>query len=91
MAENDEPPGISVIEQMASRHHESGGTVIRWEQLSPQDRKRLMTLMETAVAVIPDRLTLKTGTVTATVKTGGCRDALLEDHNQAKGSALYGR
>ena len=90
MASKDQtPPGISVIERMAAKHHEEG-SILRWDQLSKEDRKRLMDAMEAAVGVIPDQLMLKRGTLTAKVKTGPTREGLLSEHNQAKRSVLYG-
>ena len=88
---DQQPTGFSVIERMAAKHHKAGGTPIRWDQLSKEDRKRLMQRMEDAVRVIPDVLRLKTQMASATVRTGEARDGMLEDHNQAKSSVLYGR
>ena len=92
MASKDQtPPGISTVEDMARKHHGVGPSILPWNQLSKEDRKRLMERMEAAVGVIPDELHLKAGTFSATIKTGGCRDSLLDEHSRAKKSALYGR
>lgn len=91
MSGKQPPPGLSVIEQMAARHHEKLGYVTRWDRLLKVDQKRLIDAMEAAVEIIPDRLTLKHGAGTDTAKTGNGRDALLADHRHAKTSVLYGR
>ena len=91
MAGKDHPTGISVIEQMAKKHHESSGHITRWDALSELDRKRLMDAMEAAVGVIPDELLLKEGMAADTERLAGARDALLADHQKAKRSVLYGR
>ncbi len=90
MARGKPPPGLSVIEQMAALHHERDGSIIRWDQLSKEDRLKLMGRMQAAVEIIPDKLLLKAQGAAATVATGDARDALLADHEQAKRSSLSG-
>ena len=84
-------PGLSVIEQMAAVAHEKGRSILHWYQLSKDDRIKLMNAMQAAVEIIPDKLFLKHGAATNTVRTGEGRDALLADHRQAKKSVLYGQ
>ena len=70
----------SVIEQMAITHHKVGPSIIEWDQLSQRDRDRLIAQMERTIAATPDELTLTSKSGSATVETGECRDALIEDH-----------
>ncbi|MGI9421394.1 MAG: hypothetical protein ACR2RA_26495 [Geminicoccaceae bacterium] len=90
MAGKDQPSGISIIEDMARKHHSVGPSILPWKKLSKEARKRLMERMEAAVGVIPDELHLKAGTFSATIETGGCRDGVLDEHKRAKKSAIYG-
>lgn len=85
------PVGISVIEKMAAEHHDRQGLARNWDQLSTADRVRLMTFMEAAVEVIPDRLLLKYRGAAETYKTRDCRRAILADHRHAKKSVIYGQ
>ncbi len=70
MAAKVQASDISVIEKMAAEQHKRSRHLIRQDQLSREDRQRLMDAMEAAVAVIPDELMLKHGTGIATVRTG---------------------
>lgn len=82
------PPGLSIIEQMAAKHHESGHSILHWHQLSKADRQRKIEVMEAVVRTIPDRVLLKCGTAFNDVDLGKARDALIGDHDVSKASVL---